>query len=146
MARSTRPNANTLFLPDELVTQRVGENDDVAVTVTATITANTNAFGERIEAVHTNDETQNSVAGEVTTYHFDASNRLIESRQPDGSVTTYTYDASNITQNSVTNEVTTFYHDVSGRRIGFEQLDGSVTTYDYDAVGNEIGVRRNNRH
>ncbi len=45
--------------------------------------------------VGASDTTQNPVANEVTTYqHFDASNRLIESGQPDGSVTTHAYNAA----------------------------------------------------
>jgi RHS repeat-associated protein len=75
--------------------------------------------------------------GRVTTYTYDALDRLVTTTRPDGTTQTQTYDAENhrISSTDAAGNTTLYAYDPVGRLIRTTSADGSSTNVTYDAAG-----------
>jgi len=76
--------------------------------------------------------------GQVTQYHYDRLNRLVEIIEPGGGSTARSYDLDNnlLTQTDENGRVTQYTYDVQNRAVGITDSTGRTIQYGYDAVGN----------
>jgi RHS repeat-associated protein len=84
--------------------------------------------------------TSTDADGRVTTYLYDALDRLITTEYPDGTITSQTYDAENhrISSTDANGNTTQYTYDQVGRLVRTTYADGSASSTVYDAAGQAI--------
>jgi RHS repeat-associated protein len=75
--------------------------------------------------------------GRVTSYSYDALDRLVSTTRPDGTVTRQAYDAEGrrVSSTDAAGNVTTYAYDPVGRLVRTTFADGSSTSMTYDGAG-----------
>lgn len=76
--------------------------------------------------------------GQVTTYEYDALNRLVNTIHPDNTSHSVEYDAAGRVTKEVdeNGHITTYTYDKAGRRLSVTDALDNVTSFEYDANGN----------
>ncbi|SOE14770.1 RHS repeat-associated core domain-containing protein [Streptomyces sp. 2323.1] len=101
------------------------------------LTARTTALGHTIRFTHDalGRIATKDVAGELTSFAYDAAGHLAEITAPDSEVT-YTRDEfGRVVAETVNGRTITFTYDTLGRRISRTTPTGAVSTWTYDAAG-----------
>ncbi|MSU59998.1 MAG: PEP-CTERM sorting domain-containing protein [Pedosphaera sp.] len=136
ITRIEDPNGKvTFFKYDELnrttkVIRKNGDTNDVIDLDDAILTTAYDPVGNRVAATDPN--------GNVTTYAYDALNRLTNSVNPAGDTTSQTYDGvgNQIITTSPNGNITTSIYDSLNRRIASTDAGGLIATNVYDSGGN----------
>jgi RHS repeat-associated protein len=82
------------------------------------------------------------VAGNVTSYTYDANHNMTSKAEPGDKITSYGYDSSgNMTSvTDVEGKTTEYTYNEFGQVLTISEDDGSVTSYSYDERGNLTGI------
>ncbi|MFI6348878.1 putative T7SS-secreted protein [Streptomyces sp. NPDC050560] len=124
-----------------------GRTATYAYDASGALTARTTPLGEtiRFERNLLGQVTRKDAAGQVTTYAYDLTDRLVRAVGPDTSLTVLRDRHGRLHSETVDGRTVTFAHDLLGRRTGRTTPSGAESAWTYDAAGHRATLTTSGR-
>ncbi len=138
LLKKTDPLGNTTQFQYDSFGNPTQQIDPLGHVATYTYDAN----GNRLSQTVTRTNSAGSIENLVTSYLYDAENRLIQTTNPDGSTTKTVYNSLGQPSQTIDplGHVTQYSYDDSARLVGKIYPDGTSDSFGYDAEGRKISA------